>query len=214
MPRHYQPPIEADGRLISFHPDRLPTHRRCARCAEVFPLDKLHFYERSERYPWNLTRFGSHCKPCASRVTTEHRAGKREQRNARDRQRYAERNGAERLMSAARLQRDAERESMRRIAEMERKTMFAKARRNFRVMARRSGPYVDPVKKMIRERQEEYARRPRESAEARERARALNDALRPGEKGRGGMVALEAIRAMHRRQTAQHATLIESPEKP
>lgn len=61
------------------------------------------------------------------------------------------------------------------------------------------GPYVDPVKKMIRLRQEEYARRPKEAREDRDRTEAFSAAMRT-EQFRTFSAALEALRALHRAQ--------------
>lgn len=200
MPRHAPLPLDADARLNRPHMDALPTHRRCVDCLAVLPLDAQHFYENRTRYPWNLGRFRNRCRPCDCKDASDRTKLRRDQRNARDRERRAEYRALQAkggLMLHLTLKDAA---AAKRIAKVERATHLALYRRRVRRADRQRGPYVDPVKKMIRLRQEEYARRQGEALEDVERASAFRTAL-------SAQDGLAALRKLHR---AQHARRLHS----
>lgn len=202
MPRHESPPLYADSRLNRPHLDALPTHRRCAACEAVLPLDADHYYEDRTRRPWNLSRFGKRCRPCASAAAADRAKSKRDARNARDRQRRAEYRALQAQGSLTLHLHLRKSQAAKRIAEVEQGTRMALYRRRLRRADRLRGPYTDPVKKMIRLRQEEYATRQHETAEAVERAHALRHALIANEKQRDSFEALQALRTLHRQQAS------------
>lgn len=86
MPRPEAIQHDPDPRCRRFHPDALPTHRRCPTCkpgADVHPLDVANFYERKTRFPWNLSRFTSQCRDCHRESAAAGYAANAEARNAR-----------------------------------------------------------------------------------------------------------------------------------
>ena len=145
MPRHENIPLHADSRLNRSHPDILPTHRRCPDCQRVLTLDAEHFYE-AIRYPWNLSRFGAKCKPCTRRDSLDRAAARRPLRNAKDRQRRAQAKASLQVVLARPM-----REGADAIAKRFRIALLKRSIRRVR------GPYsiaTDPIKMMIRQRQE------------------------------------------------------------
>lgn len=146
MPRHEPPPRHPDSRLNRSHPDKLPTHRQCPDCGEVLTLDAEQFYESASRFPWNLSRFDSKCKPCSRRTSLDRAAARRPLRNAKDRQRRAQ--------AKAGLQALPARPSREGVDAVAKRFRFALIKR---LVRRSRGPYSaarDPIKMMIRQRQE------------------------------------------------------------
>ena len=145
MPRHENIPLHADSRLNRSHPDLLPTHRQCPDCQRVLPLDGEQFYE-AIRYPWNMSRYGTKCKPCTRRNSLDRAAARRPLRNAKDRQRRAQARAGLQVVLARSM-----REGADAIAKRFRVALLKRSIRRVR------GPYstaTDPIKMMIRQRQE------------------------------------------------------------
>lgn len=191
MSRHKPTPFHADPRLNRRHIDLLPTHRQCPRCTKVLLLDALHFYEDRNRHAWNLSRYGTTCKPCSIQADAERRASRRPVVNAQARQRSALLKSNMRTAAyvyssqwkATKEQNDA--------AAADRKTRMAWARRQ---LNRLRGPYVDPVKALIRANQ---------AAAAEKRRTSHEDAAPPepmNAEQRDHLALLEALRAKHHLQ--------------
>jgi hypothetical protein len=146
MPRHENIPLHADKRLNRSHPDLLPTHRQCPECLKVFALDAEQFYEAPSRYPWNLSRFGFKCRPCTRKNSLARAEARRPLRNAKDRQRRAQARAGLQVLPARPM-----REGADAIAKRVRVALLKRSIRRVR------GPYsiaTDPIKMMIRQRQE------------------------------------------------------------
>jgi hypothetical protein len=145
MPRHENTPLYADKRLNRRHPDLLPTHRQCPDCLKVLALNGEQFYETPSRYPWNLSRYGTKCKPCTRTNSLDRAAARRPLRNAKDRQRRAQARAGLQALSARPM-----REGADAIAKRFRVALLKRSIRRVR------GPYsiaTDPIKMLIRQRQ-------------------------------------------------------------
>ena len=152
MPRHENTPLHADSRLNRSHPDMLPTHRQCSCCLRVLPLDAEQFYEVASRFPWNLSRFDAKCKPCTRKNSLARAAARKPIRNAKDRQQRAQAKTPQ-GMPVRPAPEDTDVQARRfRIALLKRS------------IRRVRGPYsiaTDPIKMMIRQRQEHARQRVR-----------------------------------------------------
>ena len=145
MPRHENIPLHTDSRLNRSHPDMLPTHRQCPDCQRVLALESEQFYESASRFPWNLSRFAAKCKPCTRTNSLDRTAARRPLRNAKDRQRRAQVKAGQ-VLPVRRVREGAE-----TIAKRVRIALLKRSIRRVR------GPYsiaTDPIKMMIRQRQE------------------------------------------------------------
>ena len=153
MPRHENTPLHADSRLNRSHPDMLPTHRQCPDCLQVLPLDAEQFYEVASRFPWNLSRFDAKCKPCTRKNSLARAAARKPIRNAKDRQQRAQAKAGLQAVLVRPIPEEEEAQARRfRIALLKRS------------IRRVRGPYsiaTDPIKMMIRQRQEHARQRVR-----------------------------------------------------
>ena len=146
----------ADKRLQRFHPDALPSYRQCPLCppgADVHELNRANFYERSDRYPWQDSRFSKLCRAHDNERRRTSYANNAQAQNAQTAQRR--RVTAQNKVQAAYFYTA---EYLARKAET---TASASKRRvnvalYKRQMLRLYGPR-DGVKKLIAERQQMYA---------------------------------------------------------
>lgn len=184
------------------HPELLPLYRRCAgSCgltllvsAENFPTRK----GEAHRYPWQPSYYRPRCHQCHREFLTDLRARTKASRYAKETTRQRENRAAVKgslgMTWAAIKQGRAK-------ARAKRAQTFAKAARvaEFRRTMRGGRPYdpaKDPIKRMIRERQEQYFWKrmysPRQPPSDRKQAA-------PTATGQNYLGHLEALRAHHRR---------------
>lgn len=181
--------MTTDPRLLRPHPDALPSHRLCPDCGRVLPLDSDHFHLNRQRYPWALGRFATYCKPCQGARKRAHYRATKAARNARDteRRRIARANLRTAPPLPAHVQAIARAKAEEARAAKERKAL---ARRQ---LNRARGPYVDPIKALIRERQAEALRKRLQAPTQIAQAEPL-DVEQQDYLGQ-----LEALRSKHRR---------------
>lgn len=202
-----------DKRLARFHPDALPSHRRCPMCpagADVHELNATNFYERTDRYPWQDSRFSKLCRAHDNERRRTSYANNAQAQNTRTAQR--------RKITAQNKVQAAYFFTPEYLALKAETTASASKRRVSvalykRQMLRLYGPR-DGVKKLIAERQQMYAAnrgstaasRPSKGPEATMGALAVpanpvdtSGRMSPEE----AMEALRRLRAVHSEQ--QHA---------
>lgn len=155
--------MPTDTRLERPHPDLLPTHRNCPMCpaeSAVQPLDAQHFYERTDRYPWQSSRFSTLCKSHDNERRRISYAANAQAQNART----AERRKVVRVnrKQAAIFYTPAQ-VSIRERKEQERKARKERIAWIKRINLRAYGPR-DGIKKLIKARQDMYAEKRRRRA--------------------------------------------------
>ena len=162
MPRPETIQSHPDPRCRRPHPDALPTHRQCETCppgADVHPLDAAHFYERRSRFPWNLSRFTSHCREHHRRVTAGMYAADATAKNARrsERRRVVRKNKMHAAILYTPVQvaigerkKTEERERNERVALYKRRSIRARGGYD---------PSKDGIKMLIKSRMQDVMRR-------------------------------------------------------
>ncbi|WP_307658652.1 hypothetical protein [Variovorax paradoxus] len=158
-----------------------------------------HFYVDSRRYPWQLSRYGPACKPCTSEANGAARAARKPLRNTRERTRRAidkaNRINAAYFFSPQWLAIKAQQDASAR----ERKTRKAWVKRQ---LNRVRGPYRDPIKALIRERQTEAIRRRGGGTGGLRQASA---SLGFDVEQRDHLALLQALREKHRAEAQERA---------
>ena len=155
-------PIETDRRLLRFHPDALPTHRRCPACPsgrDIHPLDALHFYERKTRFAWNDSRFTTLCR---EHHKAQSSANYRKDPAARNTVTTQRRQVTRRSMKSAALfytPHWVTKKLQDRAASLERKERLALGKRRLRRLAGPYDPQRDGVKLLIQQRSRMYFER-------------------------------------------------------
>lgn len=196
----HQPRMPIDTRCERAHPDLLPTHRRCPMCppeVAVQPLDAQHFYERTDRYPWQGSRFSTLCKTHDNERRRTSYAANAQAQNARtaERRKVVRANRKQAAIFYTPVQ----------VAIRERREQEQKARKERiawvkRINLRTYGPR-DGIKKLIKARQDMYAQQRRgqalRSQETAEPQEAPSARQSPED-------AWDALRLLRTRHTANH----------
>ena len=196
-----------DPRLQRPHPDRLASHRRCPMCPpgrDVHPLDALHFYERTDRYPWQASRFSKHCKAHDNERRRASYAADPQSQNRKTAQR---RRVVRENKRTAAIFYTPEQIALADMREQERRARKERIARWKRVNLRTNGPR-DGIKALIRSRQAMYASRRRALTSASEAtARPPEEQGEP--KGRqssqDAQEALRLLRARHQQERRRPA---------
>lgn len=204
MPRHENIPLYADSRLNRSHPDILPTHRQCPDCQRVLALDSEQFYE-AIRYPWNMSRYGTKCKPCTRKNSLDRAAARKPLRNAKDRQRRAQARSDLQVLPARPM-----REGADAIAKRFRVALLKRSIRRVR------GPYsiaTDPIKMLIRQRQE-HARQIARMREASVPVDPPLSQLKLGDEQREYLERLQDLRGHAGEHRLQQGPAVVAPIRP
>lgn len=144
-----------DPRLERYHPDLLPTHRKCPQCSpgsDVHPLDSAHFYERRDRYPWAASRFSALCRAHENERRRSSYATNAAAQNARSAERRRVLKVNRKLAAIFFTPAQVAIREQREQALREKKERIARVKR---VSLRTYGPR-DGIKKLIQSRQEVY----------------------------------------------------------
>ena len=196
-----------DPRLQRPHPDLLASHRRCPMCPpgrDVHPLDASHFYERTDRYPWQASRFSKHCK---AHDNERRRSSYSSNAQAQNRKTSQRRRVARENMKTAAILYAPEQIALHNQREQERKARKERIARWKRVNLRTNGPR-DGIKALIRSRQTMYAGRRRALASVsrdttpRGMVRPQDEHVAPGvrQSPQDAYEALRHLRARHEKE--------------